>query len=270
MRGKRNSRNGASQAAFEAEAVPGEVVDHLSYIGGHIPGQEEAVVELGAPAHERAGIRLGPEAGDQGPDQQRLHERHAGVRRHLEAAQFEQPEPAPLRVGAEQLVDAQLGPVGAAGYVDEQVPEQAVHEPGRRGVAGGNGQALELGEGDLELVEALVAGLVDARGLAGRADEPAGEEVGERRMVLPVGDDAAEQVRPAQEGAVGWCRAAEGQVVAAAGAGVGPVEMERLCAEPGGAGVGVDAGGDVHQLRPRRGRVDVDLEHPRVRGDERA
>ena len=76
-------------------------------------------MELGAPAHQRAGVRVGPEAGDQRSDQQRLHERHARVRRHLEAAQLEQPEPAALGVGAEQLVDAELGPVGAAGYVDE-------------------------------------------------------------------------------------------------------------------------------------------------------
>ena len=87
-------------------------------------------------------------------------------------------------------------------------------------------------------------------------------------MVLPVGDDAAEQVGPAQKRAVGWCRAAEGQVVAAAGAGVRPVEMERLSTKPGGTGVGVDTRRDVDQLRPRRGGLDVDLEDARVGGDE--
>ena len=188
--------------------------------------------------------------------------------RHLEAAQLEEPEPAPFGVGAEQLVDAQFGPVGAARYVDQKVPEQAVDQPGRRRGLLATGHAVELGEGDLELVEALVAGLVDPGGLAGRADEAAGEEVRERRVVLPVGDDAAEQVGPAQQGAVGGCRAAEGQVVAPAGAGVGAVEMERLGAEPGGAGLGVDARGDVDQLRPRRGRLDVDLEDARVGGDQ--
>ena len=86
-------------------------------------------------------------------------------------------------------------------------------------------------------------------------------------MVLPVGDDASEQVGPAQQGAVGGRRAAQGQVVAAAGAGVGAVEVERLGAEPGGTGVGVDPGRDVDQLRPRRRRVDVDFEDPGVGGD---
>ena len=48
--------------------------------------------------------------------------------------QLEEPKTAPFRVGAEELVDAQLGPVGAARYIDEQVPEQPVHEPRRGGV----------------------------------------------------------------------------------------------------------------------------------------
>ena len=59
-------------------------------------------------------------------------------------------------------------------------------------------------------------------------------------MVLPVGDDAPEQVGPSQQGAVGRSRATEGQVVAAAGARVGAVEMELLGPEPGGPGLGVD------------------------------
>ena len=50
-------------------------------------------------------------------------------------------------------------------------------------------------------------------------------------MVLPVGDQAAQQVGPAQERAVGRRRAAEHDVVAAAGAGVPAVEHELLGAE---------------------------------------
>ena len=112
-----------------------------------------------------------------------------------------------------------------------------------------------------------MARLVDARRLARRADEPAREEIRQRRVVLPERDDAAQQIGAAQERAVGRRRPAEGQVVAAAGARVRAVEMERLGAEARRAGVGVHAGGDVDQLRPRRGRVDVDLEDARVGGD---
>ena len=46
-------------------------------------------------------------------------------------------------------------------------------------------------ESDLQLVDRIVARLVDARVLAGRADEHAREEVRERRVVVPVGDQAA-------------------------------------------------------------------------------
>ena len=149
------------------------------------------------------------------------------------------------------------------------MPEQAVDQPGRHTAPLGQRRlAVELGERDLELVEALVARFVDTGGLAGRADEPPGEEVRKRGVVLPVGDNAAEEVRPAQKRAVGWCRAAEGEVVAPTSAGVRPIEMEPLSTEPGGTGVGVDTHCDVDQLRPRRGGLDIDLEDARVGGDE--
>ena len=58
---------------------------------------------------------------------------------------------------------------------------------------------LDLAEGDLELVQRVVARLVDARMLAGRADEQAGEQVGQRGMVEPVAEQALQQVGPAQQ-----------------------------------------------------------------------
>ena len=88
-----------------------------------------------------------------------------------------------------------------------------------------------LAKRDLELVEGFVARLVHARRLAGRPDELAGEQVGERGVVLPVGDDAGEQVGAAQERAVGRRDAAGDDVVAAAGADVAAVEPELLGAE---------------------------------------
>ena len=58
-------------------------------------------------------------------------------------------------------------------------------------------------ERDLELVEQVLPRLVDARRLAGRPDEQAGEQIGQRRMPLPIEDQALEQIGPAQERAVG-------------------------------------------------------------------
>ena len=49
----------------------------------------------------------------------------------VEPPQLEQPEPPPLRPGGEELVDAELGPVGVARGVDQQIAEKPVHQPGR-------------------------------------------------------------------------------------------------------------------------------------------
>jgi hypothetical protein len=50
-------------------------------------------------------------------------------------------------------------------------------------------------------------------------------------VVLPIGDDRGEQIGATQERAVRRCRAAEDDVVAAAGAGVAAVEHEFFSAE---------------------------------------
>ena len=151
------------------------------------------------------------------------------------------------------------------------------------------GEAADLLERDLHLVDRLGPALVEARGLAGRADEPAGEEVGQRRVALPVGDQADQQVGPSQQRSVDRLPAAEGQVVAAAGAGVQAVEVELLGRQlgqprfvvqrrhqvallcPGRRGLHVDlddAGVGSHRQRGQRrvGRRRVALEHHRATG----
>ena len=72
--------------------------------------------------------------------------------------------------------------------------------------------------------ERVVARLVDARRLRGRADEQPGEQVRQRRVVLHERDQAREQVGPLQERAVERRRPAERDVVAAARAGEPAVE----------------------------------------------
>ena len=90
-------------------------------------------------------------------------------------------------------------------------------------------------------------------------------------MVLPVGEQADQQVGPAQQRAVRGRRAAERDVVAAAGAGVRAVEVELLGGQATLAGGGVQRRGDLGELGPGRRRVDVDLDDSWVRGDgERA
>ena len=83
---------------------------------------------------------VGPEAGDERAHQELLGEAHARMRRHLEGAHLEQAEAAGRAVGRIELVDAELGAMGVAGDVDEQIAQQPVDQPRRR-LAG-----LDLGD----------------------------------------------------------------------------------------------------------------------------
>ena len=179
---------------------------------------------------QRAALRLAPEPGDQRAQQQLLREAHARIGRHLEGAELDEAEPAGRPVRREQLVDADLGAMGVAGDVDQEIAQQPVDQPRPRRFA--LTRRRHLRERDLELVEQVVPRLVDARRLAGRADEQAGEQVRQRRMALQIDDEALEQVGPAQERAVGRGRAAEHHMIAAAGAGVAAVDHELVGAEP--------------------------------------
>jgi hypothetical protein len=86
--------------------------------------------------------------------------------------------------------------------------------------------ARELLKRDFELVQAVVSRFVDARRLAGRPDEHAGKQIRQRRMILPVRQQALQQVRAPQQRAVRRGRASQRDVIAATGAHVAAVEHE--------------------------------------------
>ena len=67
-------------------------------------------------------------------------------------------------------------------------------------------------------------------------------------MVLPIEDQAFQQIGPAQERRIGGRGAADHDMIAAAGAGVAPVEQEFVGAEPDLTGVLVKALGDFDLL----------------------
>jgi hypothetical protein len=91
------------------------------------------------------------------------------VGRHLEGAHLEQAEAAGGAVRRVQLVDAELGAVGVAGDVDQQVAQQAVDEPRRHGLAG----LRELAEGvSISYTESLRASSMRGAWLVGPMKRP--------------------------------------------------------------------------------------------------
>ncbi len=195
----------------------------------HEVRQQVSAVQIGAVPDQRRPQRIVPEPRDQRPDQQRLHHRHLGVRRHLEAAQLQQAQPAAGGVGAVQLVDAELGAVGVAGDVGQQVPQRPVDHPGRDGAVLRRSASRAISANAISSSYSVSARPSSARGACEvGADEPAGEQVRQRRMTLPVGQHRHQQVGPAQQRRIRRGDAAEGDVVAAAGAAVAAVDVERL------------------------------------------
>ena len=166
----------------------------------------------------------------------------------------------------------QRGLVACQGRQGEAA-QGAVDQPRRHGLAELLAVAVDLLQRDLQFVKLVVAGLVHARRLAGRADEHAAEQVAQRRVVVPVGDEAGQHVRPAQEGSLGIERVVpEAQVIGAEVGGA--VRQQRdahtnlahlghahgvddgrplaaLLDEPGAAG----SPGRVHDLTPGEGPI---------------
>lgn len=112
--------------------------------------------------------------------------------------------------------------------VDQEVAQEQVAQPRRR-----RGAAIpQAHEGDFELVEGVVAGLVHARRLRGRPHEQPREHVRHRRVVLKEREHARQDVWPHHEGAREGGRPAEGDVVAAPRARLPPVEHVLLAVQP--------------------------------------
>jgi hypothetical protein len=162
----------------EPVAALGQVVEHVVEVHAHKGGQQEAVVQFGAPAGELAVPGLLPEAGHQRAQQQLLGNAHAGVRRHLEGAQFEQAQAAGGLLSGEYSLSMQNSlrwvlPVTSTRML------RSVRSTSQGGMSCPVHLAvfLDLVEGNFQLVQLVVAGLVHPRCLAGGADEQAAEQV---------------------------------------------------------------------------------------------
>ncbi len=187
--------------------------------------QHEPVVQFGAPSGQALGrVWRAPEAGQQRPQQQLLRQAHLRVRRHFESPQLQQALAPGSGVGRVELVDAKLRPMGIPGHIHEQIAQHPIDQPRRRGLR----RRRELLEGDLQLVQRIVARLVHTRRLRGGTEKQAGKQVGQRGMVVPVGHQAAQQIRTPQERRVPGRGAAQDEVITAAGAGMAAIEHELL------------------------------------------
>ena len=239
---------GGEPFGLEVETMLAQVLQHTEEILPDETAKHETIMQGGAPAGEVTRKRLVPIAGNQGPDQQLLGERHARIGRHFETAELHQPKPPGRAIGGIELVDANFGPVGIAGDIDQQIAEQAVGQPGQR--RGAFVWRRYLRHGSFELIETVVAGLIQARGLAGRADKHAGEKVAHRGVALPVQHQRFEQVRPAQEGAVMGCSPADDDMIAATSADMLAIDHELVGAEAALACLLIDGFGRGHAVVP--------------------
>ncbi|MNX85652.1 hypothetical protein D3C86_1175000 [compost metagenome] len=217
-------------------------------------------MQLGAPAGQPRGVRRLPEVGDQTAQQQLLRQAHARMRRHFKSAQFQQAQPARRTVGGIQLVDAEFRAVRITRDVDQDVAQRPVDHPGRHLGALLRAAPMDFLKRQFKLVHLVVARFVDARRLAGGADEQARKQVRQRRMVDPVRQQAGQHVGAAQERAVGRRGAAQHEVVAAACARVAPVGHELFGGQARLERGLVQEFGVVHQIGPVAGRVDVDFD----------
>ncbi len=82
---------------------------------------------------------------------------------------------------------------------------------------------------------------------------------------MPIADQAAQQVGTPQKRRITRRRAAQHEVVAAAGTGVAAIDHEFLGGQTVQARLFVKKLGALHQLRPARRRLHVDLDHAWVR-----
>ena len=243
----------------QRQAVLVQVAQHIQKILPDEGRHHETVVQRRAPARQAARNRVFPTPRDDGAQQQLLGKAHPRVWRHLKSAKLDKAEAAGRPIGREQLVDTDFRAVGVAGHVDQAVAQQAVNQPGRRN-RGIGARRHDLIECYFQLIKAVMAGLVNPGGLAGRADKGAGKQIRQRRVALPEQDQAFQQVGAAQKGAVVGGNATDDNMVAAAGAGVAAICHELVSAQTTLAGLFIHRVGGRDAILPRGRGVDVDLQ----------
>src|SRR5437588_4191829 len=105
-----------------------------------------------SPMDQLAAVRLAPEPRHEGAQQQHLHRAHLRMRRHFEAAEFEQPQAPGWSVGRIELVDRKLRAVSVPGKVGQQMAQRSIDKQWSRLVLLELVLARQLLKGDLQLI----------------------------------------------------------------------------------------------------------------------
>src|SRR4029078_465530 len=116
--------------------------------------------------------------------------------------------------------------------------------------------------------ELFITSFVDAWRLARGPDKGAGKKIGEARVMLPVGDQAAQQVGPSQQGTVGRLCASDRNMISSAGAGMSAVEHELLCSEPREKSFFIQSIRLLHEVFPVRRRMNIYFDHAGIGRDD--
>ena len=154
--------------------------------------------------------------------------------------------------------------MGVAGHVNQNIAQSAVYQPRRHLVAMQLAVFVDLFDGDFQLIQLVIAGFVNPRGLAGGPDKHAAEQVTQGRVVVPVQQQAGQQFRASQKRAVRRGCSTHHEVVAAAGAGVAAIGHELFGGQMGFKRCVVQKFGVFDEFAPVAHGVDVDFDHAGV------
>ena len=97
--GKRNSKCGSNQSSLMGKPAALRSSMTLRKSAHTKCGNMNRSCKRGAPADQRSPVGLLPEPRDERPHEQLLREAHPGVRRHLERAELDEPQPACRAIG---------------------------------------------------------------------------------------------------------------------------------------------------------------------------
>src|SRR5579862_6348641 len=85
---------GSKPLRFHRVTAALKIFNNIAKIAPDKMRQHPTVMDLCSPVNQTPGVRLFPEPGDQGSEQQLLSETHPGVGGHLKGSHFEQTQPA--------------------------------------------------------------------------------------------------------------------------------------------------------------------------------